>query len=594
MNAKRNKLSLSVCALMTAASLCLSACTSSNTQKIVQANAFGPIVLKTSEYQAAYDDAGDEQKYKALILLARANIIDNNFDAAKQNITKLEVLATNSVQKDEASIVKAMLLSKQNNNQKASKVLETVKYNSLPKQDISYFLILNSNVNAKLFKETKNPSYQVLAYKNKIALLNFIDRKQDRITVINQSIDLLGALDEATISKALGNAKNSTDKGFYEYSLISRSASADLKQKVLEDFAAKYPTHPINELLAKNTVEVTQTADNSDSQVETGAPVAVNEKSLIKLNDGDTIAVLIPLTGRFASIVGEPARLGVITALKDRNSQSKVNFYDTNKLNISDILKKLQANGTKLIIGPILKPEVETLNKNNQGIPSIVFNQDVLNKPINQWYFDLGPDYEGALAASKVHADGYKAPVVIANSKDSNSQRAADGFKQNFDKVNKNTVICNYSDVNALATALASCPLAKADSVYISSTAQDAVLVKAKIPASAHVYLTNMSYNGVNNSAQEFALKGATLGNMPWLLTDSQLKDSFMKSLPKANSQVQRIFASAYDAVNFAFTMTELSKDQNDVLHGLTGDISLGKDGLIESSAMWVELGKLR
>ena len=40
--------------------------------------------------------------------------------------------------------------------------------------------------------------------------------------------------------------------------------------------------------------------------------------------------------------------------------------------------------------------------------------------------------------------------------------------------------------------------------------------------------------------------------------------------------------------------MTELSKDQNDVLHGLTGDISLGKDGLIESSAMWVELGKLR
>ena len=51
---------------------------------------------------------------------------------------------------------------------------------------------------------------------------------------------------------------------------------------------------------------------------------------------------------------------------------------------------------------------------------------------------------------------------------------------------------------------------------------------------------------------------------------------------------------SAYDAVNFAFTMTELSKDQNDVLHGLTGDISLGKDGLIESSAMWVELGKLR
>ena len=81
---------------------------------------------------------------------------------------------------------------------------------------------------------------------------------------------------------------------------------------------------------------------------------------------------------------------------------------------------------------------------------------------------------------------------------------------------------------------------------------------------------------------------------MPWMLTDSPLKDSFMKSLPKANPQVQRVFAAAYDIVNFAYSIEKLSLDSEDVLHGLSGDISLGQDGLIESSPIWVKLGSLR
>lgn len=99
---------------------------------------------------------------------------------------------------------------------------------------------------------------------------------------------------------------------------------------------------------------------------------------------------------------------------------------------------------------------------------------------------------------------------------------------------------------------------------------------------------------GLNNSSSEFALKGALLGDMPWLLTDSQLKESFMKSLPKANPQVQKIFAAAYDSVAFAYSIEQLANNSEDVLHGLTGDITLGQDGLIETSPMWVELGKLR
>ena len=122
----------------------------------------------------------------------------------------------------------------------------------------------------------------------------------------------------------------------------------------------------------------------------------------------------------------------------------------------------------------------------------------------------------------------------------------------------------------------------------------DAVTIKSNLPRNLPVYLTDKSYQGINNSAQELALKGAILGDMPWLLTDSELKNSFMQSLPKANSQVQRIFASAYDAVNFAFSIDELAQDKNDVMHGLSGDLSLTDKGLIEASPMWVQLGDVR
>lgn len=141
---------------------------------------------------------------------------------------------------------------------------------------------------------------------------------------------------------------------------------------------------------------------------------------------------------------------------------------------------------------------------------------------------------------------------------------------------------------------MSNCPLSEADSAYVNASVVDAVDIKAAIPSTVHVYLTDKSYIGVNNSSQELALKGSTLGDMPWLLTDSPLKDSFMQSLPKANNQVQRVFAAAYDSINFALVIEKLAANKEDVLHGLSGDISLGQNGLIESTPMWVDLGKIR
>ncbi|WP_281071583.1 penicillin-binding protein activator [Succinivibrio dextrinosolvens] len=594
MKAKRSALNVYLCTLLTAATLTLSACTSSSVKKIESVNAFGPLNLTAQEYRQAFEDASSDESFKALILYTRSQIVENKLDQASASISQLYASAATPVQKDEAAMVDAMLLSKKNQFDEAQQKLSAINYKALPKQDISYFLVLNSNVNSNLYNKTHDPKYQITAFKSESALERYVTRDSDKRKVLLKSVDLLKQLDDQTLSTAYTNVKNDTDKGFYEYAIIDKSSNTQLKDQMMETFAKKYPNHPLMLLSAPEKAEPVTQQEVRDVTPKGGKAVAVDSQALFSIQDGDQIAVLLPLSGRFASAVGEPAKLGILTALKDRGSKAKVTFYDTNKTNISQIVATVSANGTKLVIGPILKPEVNAMNAAGIKIPSITLNSPEGNRPVNQWYFDLGPNYEGAIAASKIYADGYKSPVVIGLSSDKASQRSVNSFMNTFGKVNNNAVVCNYSNPANVGSEIAKCPFGSADSAYVSASVIDAVQIKAAIPSNIAVYLTDKSYMGVNNSSQELALKGAILGDMPWVLTDSSLKDSFMKSMPKANSQVQRIFAASYDAINFAFNIKQLASNQNDVLHGLSGDISLGRDGLIESTPMWVELGSVR
>ncbi|MGN1280819.1 MAG: penicillin-binding protein activator [Succinivibrio sp.] len=607
MKFKKTKLNLCLCSLVAGAALVLSACSSNAVEKqIAKSSAFGPLNLTVPEYQQAYDDSSKEQRFKSLILLARSKIVSGDVQGAASCVNDLYVNANSELQKNEAALVKAMLESRTGSYKEAAETLSEVNYKILPKQTLSYFLILNSNVNARLYQKTSEPKYEVAAFRSKVTLLRIIDKKSDRVTLINQCLELLSKLDDKTIAAAMNSSNSNLEKGFIEYSIISRSESEELKEQALSDFRQKYGKHPVTEILSpaaednNSEAEVVQTviadakSDSASGAQDPATPAEVNENAVFDFKDGGRIAVLLPLTGRFAPIVGEPAKLGILAALKDRKSSSKVVFYDTNKSDISQIVQKISSDGTSLVIGPVLKPEVQALNQSGIKIPSVVFNSTTDNKPVNQWYFNLSPDYEGVLAASKIYDDSLRNPVVIAHSSDSSSQRAAAAFTEAFSAVNDRITTCYYTDANDAKASLAKCPLDKADSVYISASAVDAVQIKSVVPSSLPVYLTDKSYMGLNNSAQELALKGAKLGDMPWLLTDSPLKSSFMQALPKANPQVQRIFAAAYDSVAFALVIKRLSANKNDVLHGLSGDISLGKNGLIETAPLWVELGSIR
>ncbi len=549
--------------------------------------AFSSLQYTLAQYQQVLQNADQDSRFPALILLARSAIVAHDYATATATLATMNQEAITPLQRDEARIIEGLLNMHQGKNTDALFVLNRVNTATLPDAVASFYYQVSSNVKLNLYHETRSIEQLLQSCQDKIALLRYVNPETQK-TVALQVEQSLQQLPASELTVQLSQASDPTLQGFLEFALLDSSSSQKVKQQLARSWQSKYQEHPLS--FAADNILAGSAANSNLGQTQGLDALSGN---VVALKEGDRLAVLLPLSGRFAASVGEPARLGILAALQDRNSALKVTFYDTNRMTMAEIASSLGQNGTNFIIGPILKPEVDALLSTNINLPAIVFNQPASSRD-QLYYYNLGPDYEGALAAAKIYTDGHSRPVVIAP-ESTRGQRAINGFNQVWNQSNSQApVVCRYSDINTVESALTTCPVASADAIYINATASEVIKVRPTLPDNTPLYLTDRSYMGLNHSSGELALAGAVLGDMPWLLTDSALKQDLMATLPKADSQVQRIFAAAYDSLNFAFNLENLNRDRNDVLHGISGDLQLGNNGLIEMAPMWVRLGASR
>ena len=579
---------LKLSALALALALSVGACTSTTEQpttsaQVGTAQAFSALTMTTDQYQQLVNESSDADRFAALVLLTRSTIVARDYAGASELLRALRAAANEDpVLLDQARIIEGLLYMHQGQTTDALFTLNKVQVATLPVPAASFYYQVLSNVELNLYHESKRTDYLVRSCEHKLALMQYVN-EQAQQTVALQVVATLKQLPPSELTVLMTSNTDARMQGFIDFALIDSSKSLKLKQQLIANWQEKYEEHPLSFAAA-------QIAAGSEAQVQGGASgLDAVAGQVVGLKEGDKLAVLLPLTGRFSAAVGEPARLGVLAALQDRNSKLKVTFYDTNRMTMEEITSALVQNGTNFIIGPILKPEVDALIATKIELPAIVFNNPASSRE-GLYYYNLGPDYEGALAAAKIYHDGHTNPVLIAP-ESTRGERAIAGFNDSWLTVNTHSPIsCRYNDINLVASALTTCPLNNADAIYINATASDVIRIRPSLPDNTPLYLTDRSYMGLNHSSGEIALAGAQLGDMPWLLTDSALKQDLMATLPKADSQVQRIFAAAYDSINLSFNLETLARDRNDVLHGISGDLQLGQDGLIEMAPMWVTL----
>ncbi|HIV16323.1 MAG TPA: penicillin-binding protein activator [Candidatus Avisuccinivibrio pullicola] len=574
------KLSLKPCLVALALSALIAGCSSTQTATqataLTTAEAFAPLDRSLSAYEDLLSSASDDTAFNAMVLLARAQIVSKQYANAAATIEAMKGSALTPLQSDEARIVEALLFTAQQDYLRASANLNAVNEMTLPLQVLTYFCQLDTRVNEQLYEESANENYLERAFASQLNLLSIIDA-QGQPRVLKDTVSVLKHYPTSRLAALQAEAADPLQRGFYAYAIADSSVNPEIKERLLDSFKAQFPDHPLAAL----------STSGSENTGATAAPQGLAPE----LKAGDRVAVLLPLSGRFAASVGEPARLGVLAALQDIKPDLKVVFYDTAKLSIPDIVADAQRTGTDFILGPVLKPEVDALLSAKAGIPTVLLNRADSALPAHTYYLDLSPEYEGALAASKMALDGVRNPAVVTSAS-SRSQRAAGTFVQKLRSASgQSPYVCRFNNLDDVKSSVAACDLKSRDGVYIAASALEASEIKALLPAIVPAYITDQSFTGVNASSLEVTMYGAYLGDMPWLITESELKSSMMQNLPKADPQVQRIFAASYDALAVALNLNRLSMNPTDVLHGLTGDISLGANGLLESAPLWVKVG---
>lgn len=578
-------------AIALALSLTLTACTFTETSApsydVSTNQAFSSLNMSKEQYQDILTNADADSRFPAMILVARSSIQAQDYATAESMLLAMQTEAITPLQQDEARLIEAQLKLHQGKLNDAKILLSRVNTRTFPQVVSSFYYQLSSNVELNLYQTNKDRNHLIKACNDKITLLNYVNAESQKI-VCEQIVNHLKGLPAYDLVMLSTQNQEPVFKGFIEYALLDSTSSASVKSRMLSEWLQKYPDHPL-EQVASSTITSASTANAGSNLVSMEQITDETANTNVSLKEGDRLAILLPLTGRFAANVGEPARLGILAALQDRNSKLKVTFYDTNRMTMPEIVSAMVQNGTNFIIGPILKPEVDALISTDIKLPSIVFNQPSTERS-NLYYFDLGPDYEGTLAARKIAADRHISPLVIAP-ESTRGQRAIQGFNNTWDQSNtKRATVCRYNTVDTILSDLTTCPLNTADAIYMNGTSVEVIKAKTALPPRTPLYLTNRSFTGVNLSSSEVALSGANMGDMPWLLTDSDLKRDLMATLPQADTQVQRIFATAYDSINLGFNLGLLLKNTNDTLHGISGDLKIGKKGLIEMSPMWVQL----
>lgn len=132
------------------------------------------------------------------------------------------------------------------------------------------------------------------------------------------------------------------------------------------------------------------------------------------------VAVMLPLTGVNAKY-GRIIRDGMISAHQHHEQSASMptrilQFYNTDIEDITTLYRTAITNEAEIIIGPLLKPNVEKLLTHATAeVPVITLNYVNSELPRQQEIFQFGllPEDEGMQIATKIHDSGYRFTIVL-------------------------------------------------------------------------------------------------------------------------------------------------------------------------------------
>ena len=308
------------------------------------------------------------------------------------------------------------------------------------------------------------------------------------------------------------------------------------------------------------------------------------------------------------------------------NPSAELKIYDTTSQPISQLLTQAQQDGATLVVGPLLKENVEEVIKSNTPLNVLALNQpEKVESRANLCYFALSPEDEARDAARHIHQQGKQTPLLLVP-RGALGDRVVSAFADEWLKLGGASVLqqrfgstaelragVNGGGGIALSgTPVSTLPSAQnsilgsadempessgssVDAAYILATPEQIAYIKPMIAmrngsqSNVTLYASSRSAQGTAGPDFRLEMEGLQYSEIPMLAGSNPSLMQQALSAVRNDYSLARLYAMGADAWSLANHFTQMRQTPGFELNGNTGDLTANQDCVINRKLSWLK-----
>ncbi len=385
---------------------------------------------------------------------------------------------------------------------------------------------------------------------------------------------------------------------------------------------------------AANAGDVVSPSSAETNDLTTAQPVAVQEGTMQNpVQAPETTEPVAAPNDSVQDPMQAPATEQAPQTTAIANPAAEVKVYDTSTQPLDQVLNQVQQDGASIVVGPLLKNNVEELMKSRTPLNVLALNQpeQVQNLP-NVCYFALSPEDEARDAARHIHEQGKQAPLLLIP-RSQLGDRVATAFAEEWQQLGGGIVLQQKfgssaelrAGVNGGAgIALTGSPVTSSlpqqqgvtiggltipapptdaqisgggnvDAAYIIATPEEIGFIKPMIAmrngsqAGVSLYASSRSAQGTAGPDFRLEMEGLQYSEIPMLAGANPALMQQALSSVRNDYSLARLYAMGVDAWALANHFTQMRQVPGFELNGNTGDLTATQDCVINRKLSWLK-----
>ncbi|HHT0278936.1 TPA: penicillin-binding protein activator [Klebsiella oxytoca] len=365
----------------------------------------------------------------------------------------------------------------------------------------------------------------------------------------------------------------------------------------------------VTDLTATNSTQApvqTPAADQAQAQ----APVTAPEATSAPAPETASQPVQAPQTQAVSATPANPA--------------AELKIYDTTTQPMSQLLAQVQQDGATIVVGPLLKDNVEQVIKSNTSLNVLALNQpEKIENRVNICYFALSPEDEARDAAHHIHDQGKQTPLLLVP-RGALGDRVVNAFANEWLKLGGGTVLQQRlgstaelrgsvnSGISLSGTPVSTLPSAQdsalgspsdvpvsstggVDAAYILATPEQIAYVKPMIAlrngsqSGVTLYASSRSAQGTSGPDFRLEMEGLQYSEIPMLAGSNPALQLQALAAVRNDYSLARLYAMGADAWSLANHFSQMRQVPGFELNGNTGDLTATQDCVINRKLSWLK-----